>query len=160
MNSRDMDAETIQGDLRTIVATLRKLSLPTLLRLDFTMTEYKALVVVEGSAGIGVSGLARELGIRDPAASLLVDQLVRRGYVARKTGRTDRRRVHLTTTVRGKKLLGELREGKGQHLERWLDQLDDGQLDALTRGLRALAEAARASEMPATPGPATEILKT
>ena len=152
MNSPDPDPETIRADLRTIYATLRRQSLPTLLRLDFTMTEYKALVVVEGSEGIGVSGLARELGIRDPAASLLVDQLVRHGYLSRTTDQTDRRRVQLAATARGRKLLAELREGKGQHLERWLDQLDDDHLDALTRGLHALAEAARASDTPAAPG--------
>ena len=160
MNSRDLGAETVRGDLRTVYANLQKASLPTWLRLDLTMAQFKALAAVEGSGGIGVCGLARELGMGDSAASLLVDQLVRRGYVGRKTDRTDRRRVHLTATSRGRTLLGELREGHGQSLERWLDELDDDQLEALTRGLRALALAASASETPIASGSTTEIAKT
>jgi DNA-binding MarR family transcriptional regulator len=160
MNGRDLGAETIRGDLRTVYASLQKASLPRWLRLDLTMAQFKALAAVEGSGGIGVCGLARELGMGDSAASLLVDQLVRRGYVARKTDQTDRRRVHLTATSRGVKLLGELREGHGQSLERWLDELDDDQFEALACGLRALAQAAGASELSAVPDPMTEIPKT
>jgi DNA-binding MarR family transcriptional regulator len=145
--------------LRTVYASLQKAILPTWLRLDLTMAQFKALAAVEASGGIGVCGLARELGVGDSAASLLVDQLVRRGFVARKTDQTDRRRVHLTATSRGVKLLGELREGHGQSLERWLDELDDDQFEALACGLRALAEAATATEVPAAPDPTTETLK-
>jgi DNA-binding MarR family transcriptional regulator len=160
MNSRDPGADTVRGDLRTVYASLQKASLPTWLRLDLTMAQFKAMVAVEGSGGIGVCGLARELGMGDSAASLLVDQLVRRGYVGRKTDQIDRRRVHLTATSRGVKLLGELREGHGQSLERWLGELDDDQFEALTRGLRALAEAATATEVSAAPAPITETLRT
>ena len=160
MNSRDLGAETIRSDLRTVYASLQKASLSTWLRLDLTMAQFKALAAVEGSGGIGVCGLGLELGMGGSAASLLVDQLVRRGYVARTADQSDRRRVHLTATSRGAKLLGELREGHGQSLERWLDELDDDQFEALTRGLRALALAASASEMPIASGSTTEIAKT
>jgi len=160
MNSRDPGADTVRGDLRTVYASLQKASLPTWLRLDLTMAQFKALAAVEGSGGIGVCGLGLELGMGGSAASLLVDQLVRRGYVARTTDQSDRRRVHLTATSRGAKLLGELREGHGQSLERWLNELDDDQFEALTRGLRALAEAATATDVSAAPAPITETLRT
>lgn len=160
MNSRDLGANTIRGDLRTVYASLQQASLPTWLRLNLTMAQFKALSAVEGSGGIGVCGLGQELGMGGSAASLLVDQLVRRGYVARTTDQVDRRRVHLTATSRGAKLLGELREGHGQSLERWLEELDDDQFEALTRGLHALAQAASADEVPAASSSTAEIATT
>jgi DNA-binding MarR family transcriptional regulator len=146
-DSRDPRIATIAGDLQSVYATLHRLSLPTLLRLDLTMAQFKALVVVDGSLGISVCELGRELGVGESAASLLVDQLVRRGHVERTADPADRRRVLLGATPSGQKLLGELRHGHRRNLDGWLAGLGDDELDVLARGLRALAQAAKAGTL-------------
>ena len=112
------------------------------------MAQFKALVVVEGSSGISVCEVGRELGIGESAASLLVDQLVRHGYVGRTTDQADRRRVLLAATAPGKKLLRELRHGRRQSLEGWLADLGDDDLDALAGGLHALTGAGERRHTP------------
>ena len=159
MNSRELRVENIVDDLRTVYASLHQQSVPAWLELDLTMAQFKALVAVERNSGIAVCALGRELGIGESAASVLVDQLVRRGYAGRTTDRADRRRVHLAPTSRGKTLLGELRQGRRQSLKEWLADLDDDDLDGLARGLRALTQVVGAGEPPAARDTTTETLK-
>ena len=160
MNDRDPRVENIVEDLRTVYAGLHQLGLPTLLRLDLTMAQFKALVVVDGSLGIAVCQLGRELGVGESAASLLVDQLVRRGYVGRTTDPDDRRRVLLAATERGTELLRELRHGHRQNLKEWLAGLADDDFDALAHGLSALTRVVSAGKPPVARDIPTEKLKT
>ncbi len=160
MTTRDPRIETITDDLRTVYGRVQQLIVPAWLKLDLTMAQFKALVAVEHSSGIGVCGLGRELSIGESAASLLVDQLVRRGYVGRKTDPADRRRVLLGTTSRGEKRLRELRQGSREILDEWLAELDQDQLEALARGLDALAQAVSADEARAAGDATTENLET
>ena len=146
MNSRDPRNKTITDDLRFVYASMQQLIVPTWLKLDLSMAQFKALVAVERSSGIGVCGLGRELSIGESAASLLIDQLVRRGYVRRKTDPADRRRVLLGVTSRGKERLRELRQGSGEIMDEWLAELGQDELGALAHGLAALAHLASAGK--------------
>ncbi len=136
----DARAEGIGADLRTVYASMQLLSVPTWLKLDLSMAQFKALVSVHRSSGISVCEVGRELSIGESAASLLVEQLVRRGHVERTTDPADRRRVRLVVTTRGEELLRELRQGGREILGEWLAVLADDDIDKLARGLRALAE--------------------
>jgi len=160
MTTRDPRIETITDDLRTVYGRVQQLIVPAWLKLDLTMAQFKALVAVEHSSGIGVCGLGRELSIGESAASLLVDQLVRRGYVGRKADPADRRRVLLGITSRGEKQLRELRQGSREILGEWLMELGEDQLDALERGLGALAQVVSADETRTAYDTATENAKT
>ena len=164
MNDREPHVETITDDLHTVYSSLHRLSLPTLLKLDLTMAQFKALVVVEASSGISVCEVGRELGIGESAASLLVDQIVRHGYVGRTTDPADRRRVLLAVTAPGKKLIRELRHGRRQSLDGWLADLDDDDRSALKEDIArreasaaqvAVEVAGQAAAPSADPEPAT-----
>jgi len=139
-------AASVADDLRSVYAGLQQLRVPVWLKLDLTMAQFKALVTIERDAGASVCEVGRELSIGESAASLLTDQLVRRGDVERVTDPHDRRRVRLTVTPHGQALLDELRQGGRQIMSDWLDGLDDDELEALARGLRALARAAAAAK--------------
>ena len=160
MTTRDPRIETITDNLRTVYASVQQLIVPTWLKLDLSMAQFKALVAVERSSGVGVCGLGRQLSIGESAASLLVDQLVRRGYLGRKTDPADRRRVLLGATSRGEKRLRELRQGSAEIMNEWLAELDQDQLEALARGLGALAQAVSADEARAAGDATTENLET
>ena len=138
-SARQARTAAVADDLRTVYAGLQQRNVPVWLKLDLTMAQFKALVTIERDAGASVCEVGRELSIGESAASLLIDQLVRRGDVERVTDSNDRRRVRLTVSPHGREVLGELHQGSRQIVGSWLDELDGEQLDALAEGLRALA---------------------
>lgn len=129
-------------DLRLINAELHRVSLPAWLRLGLPMAQLKALVALATVEGVSVTGLAHSLSIGEPAASQLVEQLVRRGYAQRVPDASDRRRVVVTATPVGAELVSELRQGRRLHVEQWLAAMRDDDVEALSRGLRALVQVA------------------
>jgi DNA-binding MarR family transcriptional regulator len=110
--------------------------------LDISMQQLRALFVLRDEAEASVGRLAELFGIGLPGASLLADRLVRSGYVDRRPDPTDRRRVLLSLTRAGDRLVGDLREGSSSQLRRWMAELPAEDLAALSRGWRALAEVA------------------
>ena len=141
-----VEDDQIIEDLRGIYATLQLVNLPTWLKLGLTMAQFKALVTIERKRAVTVSGLGCELSIGESAASLLVEQLVRREYADRRTDPDDRRRVLVSVTPLGQELITELRHGRRQTLKDWLADLEPGESAALGQGLRALAAVAAARE--------------
>ena len=135
--------EAVVGDMAALYVSLQELNMPVWLRLDLTMAQFRALVVVSRYSGITVGELGGRLSIGQSTASLLADHLVCRGLAARVEDPVDRRRALLSLTSAGETLLGELRHGNGQTLKEWLAELADAELEGLARGLRALARAAR-----------------
>src|SRR5437899_4636021 len=110
--------------------------------LDISRQQLRALYLLREEEEASVGRLAELFGMGLPGTSLLADRLVRSGYVERRTDPTDRRRVLLSLTRAGDRLVGDLREGSSSQLRRWMAQLSPEDLAALSRGWRALAEVA------------------
>jgi DNA-binding MarR family transcriptional regulator len=110
--------------------------------LDISMQQLRALFFLHDYEEASVGRLAELFGFGLPAASLLADRLVRAGYVERREDSTDRRRVLLSLTRVGLRLVTDLREGSHSVLRRWMSSLSPEDLAALTHGWRALAEVA------------------
>ncbi len=117
---------------------------PRWAQLDLTMGQLKALVTVAEGGPLPVGRLGAALGIGKPAATLLVDALVRRGLVERSEDPEDRRRTLVRLSAQGRELMDELLRGRRDRLSTWLAQLEDDDLLALARGLRALVAVAAA----------------
>jgi len=115
------------------------------LDLEMSMGQLKAMIVLNCSGHLTVGGLAKALGIAEPSASILVDKLEKQGLAARETDPADRRRTPVVVTAAGRELVSRLRSIRDVRLNAWLSDVDDGDLDALLRGLTALL---RAAEMP------------
>jgi len=135
------EAEAIR-DLRFVNSALQRVDLSMWLQLDVPTAQLKALVALANADGASVTGLARTMSVGEPAASQLVEQLVRRGYAERVPDAADRRRVIVTATPTGAGLVSELLQGRQHHVERWLAAMNGNDVEALARGLRALASAA------------------
>ena len=110
--------------------------------LEISMQQLRALFLLRDEEEASVGRLAELFGIGLPAASLLADRLVRAGYVERREDPADRRRVLLSLTRVGVRLVTDLREGSQLLLRRWMSSLSPEDLSALTRGWRALANVA------------------
>lgn len=80
------------------------------LGLDIEPNWHAVLLLLEKHPESGVADIARRLGIRHPSASVLVDQLEKRGYIRRKNDPADARRQILLLTAAAKKKMPELKK--------------------------------------------------
>ena len=149
MGRPELAREIVEAQ-REVIRELLGATLGDLLEVDLTMAQMKALAVIERQPNCSVGMMSEQLRVKPPAASLLVDKLVRDGLAYRLRDRTDGRRVIVVTTAKGGGLISRIRQGQRSLLERWVRQLPDQDLVALNRGIRALAGAARG--FPAQPG--------
>jgi DNA-binding MarR family transcriptional regulator len=76
---------------------------------DLTPLQYAVIAYVEGEPDLDQSGVAARIGIDRNNASLVVDQLERKGLLERRVNGVDRRARLLRITPRGKKLYDRLR---------------------------------------------------
>jgi DNA-binding MarR family transcriptional regulator len=130
------------------------------IELDLSMGQLKALMALATHQGLNITALAELLGVGKPAASMLVERLVRTGYVERREDPTDRRRAIVAPTAAGNALVTRLRQGGGgSRMARWLARMAPADLEALSQGLRVLAaiatEEERSVSSPATPSRTT-----
>jgi DNA-binding MarR family transcriptional regulator len=122
--------------------------------IDITMQQLRAIYLLQDEGEVTVGRLAEMFDMGLPAASLLADRLVRAGLVERRADDSDRRRVLLSLTRAGDRLVAELREGSQVLLRRWLAALPAEDMAALSRGWQALAEVASRHGQPLERSPA------
>ena len=108
------------------------------LMLELTFAQARALFILAARKELTVSQLAKLLGVGNPTASLLVQQLVERGLVMRTEHSTDRRHTILSLSPKGAEIGAGRREAREKQWQRWLSNLNNDELSALARGLSAL----------------------
>jgi DNA-binding MarR family transcriptional regulator len=136
---------------REVIRELLGATISDLLEADLTMAQMKALAVIERQPNCGIGMLCEQLGVKPPAASLLVDKLARAGLACRLRDRGDGRRVIVQTTIKGANLISHIRQGAPALLEGWVGQLGEDDLIALNKGIRALAAVARGRRVQPSP---------
>lgn len=88
---------------------------------DLTPQQHQALLAIKGFPqpnGVTVGALAERLQIRHQSAVGLADRLAANNLVRRKINSTDRRRVNLTLTARGERVLENLSAAHRAQLRR------------------------------------------
>ena len=93
--------------------------------------------------GISVSAAAAELGLVPNTASTLVSKLVANGLLVRTVGATDRRVGQLQLADPTQQIVDASRAARRALLSEVLGELDDDQIDSLTKGLEVLDTMAR-----------------
>ena len=145
LDQRQRLIERLLENLRVVMQALHAASSRQWLELELTMAQLKTLFTLCNAQPVTVSELAEWLGISAPTASYLVDRLVQAGLVDRAEDPADRRRTLVQLTATGEELTRRLRQGNRDVLVPLLEQLDMEDLEALDRGLAALARAAGAT---------------
>ena len=139
MSAATARADT-QAELQDLIRSWRAVmaaSRPRWGAVDLTFTQLRALSGIAKRDGMRVTELAEELGIGLAAASALADRMSRRGLIARKTDREDRRIVRLEVSTRGQHLLERLERGSTEHLGKLIARMTPAEREALTTALRA-----------------------
>jgi DNA-binding MarR family transcriptional regulator len=109
---------------------------------DVTLTQYRSLVVLASRGPQGVAALAEAVAVTPPTASRLVDRLVRKGLVRRRTGRNDRRQVRIGLTEAGRRLVDLVTERRRTEIAQLLTSIDPAVQRSMAAGLQQLAQAA------------------
>jgi len=109
------------------------------LNLDLPIAQMRVLLILtlrHPTATVGMLG--EELHIGLPAASRLVERLIREELVTRGEDPEDRRRILVRLSPRGEALMESIGGVMRDRMRSLLSQLPEDDLDALLRGLRAL----------------------
>ncbi|WP_459969459.1 MarR family winged helix-turn-helix transcriptional regulator [Mycobacterium sp. MUNTM1] len=101
-------------------------------------SQSELLWLVGRRPGISVSAAAAELGLVPNTASTLVTKLVSDGLLLRTAGDTDRRVCQLRLAEPAQQIVDASRATRRALLSEVIDELDDGQIEALTKGLEVL----------------------
>lgn len=97
------------------------------------------LVAIKYTPGLGVKELAERERVSAPAMSRQVDRLVKAGLVARAESESDRRRVGLTLTEHGRRVLRNVRSRRTVWLAQRLRTLSRTELAAVEAAAGPLA---------------------
>ncbi|HEX4354530.1 MAG TPA: MarR family transcriptional regulator [Polyangiales bacterium] len=138
-------AEVIRvlDDLRRIVRALRSASRAAEVELGVTGAQLFVLKTLAASPRIALSELAARTRTDQSTVSGVVKRLVEAGFVARATGRDDRRRIELTPTTRGRAILRRAPNAAQESLIEGLERLPKSERSALASALRSLVNAMR-----------------
>jgi DNA-binding MarR family transcriptional regulator len=106
------------------------------------------LVAIKYTPGIGVRDLATRERVSAPALSNHVDRLERDGLVSRTPDASDRRRVGLTLTDEGQRVLRRVRSRRTAWLATRLRGLEPEELGAVEAAIEPLARLLHEDERP------------
>jgi len=90
-------------------------------RVGLLTQHYQAMLILRAcpeGLTVSINDLARQLMIKHNSAVGLVDRLVKEGLVRRAMSATDRRKVELQLSARGRQVLGKLAATHRRELER------------------------------------------
>ena len=125
--------ETIPPAMRAIREQMRSGRAASL-----SVAQFRLLLFVRRNPGTSLSPVAEHLGTTLPAASQLVERLVRAGLVTRAQHPEERRRVELRLTDAGDATLAECDARTRSWLCERLAGLEETELDRLASALREL----------------------
>jgi len=129
----------LANELRPIVVRLARELRKETAQLGVTGGQVTLLWQISEHPGIGLRALAELEGIATPTVSGLVDRLQRARLVSRVRSETDRRRVGLTITPAGRRLLVAVRVRRTVWLTERLEHLDPGARRAIEAAISPLA---------------------
>lgn len=109
---------------------------------DLPLSQLRCLHAIERGEGLKMNELAESTGVKLPAMSQIVQRLVKRGMVERRSDDADRRIVRLYLTERARAATVEHKQARIARVRAAVEQLTPGDLPRVVEGLALLAVAA------------------
>ena len=132
------DPLTVANQLRPVLLRLARELRKETETLGVTARQVSLLWLIKRSPGLSLRELAAEEGISAPALSGYVDRLERAGLIERVRDAEDRRRVGLTLTEDGSRLLKRVRARRTTWLAERLRELDPDEIAAVEAAVEPL----------------------
>ena len=134
-----LDTTAVANRLRPILLKLNRELRREIHSLGVTGGQVALLVQIKYSPGIGIRELARLERMSVPGMSKFISRLEEGGLVARAPVEGDQRRVGLSITPAGHKVLRSVKSRRTAWLAARLGQLDPDQLEAIDAAIEPLA---------------------
>ena len=148
MPKTQIDTLTIADRLRPVLLRVGRELRREARQVGVSPEQVSLLVGIKYSPGIGVRELAARERVTPPALSNHVDRLERDGLVSRTPDASDRRRVGLTLTDEGQRVLRRVRSRRTAWLATRLRGLSPEELDAVEAAIEPLSRLLRDDERP------------
>lgn len=113
---------------------------------DLTMPQVRVMFALHRNGVSRMSVIASLLGVSLPNSTGLVDRLVEKNLVVRKTGTDDRRSVSCELSEKGQELVESLLYSRKSWWDRRLSELNEDEIKDSLVGLRALISAIKRAE--------------
>jgi DNA-binding MarR family transcriptional regulator len=137
----DLNWELRLGFLVHDVSRLRRRVVDRALKpLGVTRSQWWVLAFLSRSDGMSQVALADELDLGKVALGQLIDRLEKTGFVSRRADEEDRRIKRVFLTRRGQALIARIRESVTVTEKEILEKIDQADLRATGRALRAMKE--------------------
>ena len=133
-----LDTVAIADRLRPILLKLSREIRREAREVGVSPEQAALLVTIKYAPGIGVRDLAARERVSPPAMSNHVDRLERVGLVQRTPSAQDKRRVGLTLTDEGQRVLRKIRSRRTAWLATRLKGLSDDELQAIEAAIEPL----------------------
>jgi DNA-binding MarR family transcriptional regulator len=133
------DPLVVANQLRPVLLRLARELRQETEQLGMTSRQVTLLWLIRVNPGLSLRELAAEERISAPALSGHVDRLEKAGLIERARDEDDRRRVGLTLTEEGERLLRRVRARRTTWLTERLKGLDDDGLAAIEAAIEPLA---------------------
>ncbi len=105
-----------------------------------SVPQFRTLLFISRNKGASLSEVAEHIGLTLPSMSTLVEGLVARNFVVRRTHQDDRRRMTLMLTERGETTLRSAREGTHAYLTERFSRFSEAERGTIVRAMRTLRE--------------------
>jgi DNA-binding MarR family transcriptional regulator len=132
------DPLVVANELRPVLLRLARELRKETESLGVTARQVTLLWLIRTNPGLSLRELAAEEGISAPALSGYVDRLEKAGLIERVRDAEDRRRVGLTLTEDGSRLLKRVRARRTTWLAERLRELDPEEVAAIERAIEPL----------------------
>ena len=148
MPKTEIDTLSIADRLRPVLLQVGRELRREAREVGISPEQVSLLVAIKYAPGIGVRELATRERVRPPAMSNHVDRLERDGLVSRTPSASDRRRVGLTLTDEGQRVLRRVRSRRTAWLATRLRGLSAEELDAVEAAIEPLSRLLHEDERP------------
>ena len=139
MPETELDTLAVADGLRPVLLRVGRELRREAREVGVSPEQVSLLVAIKYAPGIGVRDLAARERISPPAMSNHVDRLERDGLVTRTQSDSDRRRVGLTLTDEGQRVLRRVRSRRTAWLVSRLGKLSDEELAAVEAAVEPLS---------------------
>ncbi len=106
-----------------------------------TTSQGGTILSIPLNSTLKMNELSKAVGVDTSTMTRMVDQLVEKGLVTRKTGEKDRRQVQIGLTITGQKLRQELAAALDNFYKDSLDQIPEKDREAIIESLLKVNEA-------------------
>ena len=148
MPKTQIDTLTIADRLRPVLLQVGRELRREARQVGVSPEQVAVLVAIKYTPGIGVRELAARERVTPPALSNHIDRLERDGLVSRTPDTADRRRVGLSLTDEGQRVLRRVRSRRTAWLATRLRGLSPEELDAVESAIEPLSRLLREDERP------------